>query len=225
MAHWQPEWVPRWQEGCALPPPPPLAGPARRGSEALSHLPPCLHVVPICAGPALRGHFLEPCLKASAELEAGNRHQLTGQYFFLPPFLFIYLFNFFFLLALPASTVLPLGPFETENTLLACERSRSSRPLYLESQDVIPPLEIFIVPCTPPTHTRTHACVWKCLSILARGVGLGGFKGGAEQQQQCCPKRKASLRMWAVGLARLPGHRDGSYDTVQFEGLSLWHSS
>lgn len=39
----------------------------------------------------------------------------------------------------------------------------------------------------------------KCFSVLAKGVGLGGFKGGAEEQQQLSPECEAGSLLKALG--------------------------
>lgn len=53
----------------------------------------------------------------------------------------------------------------------------------------------------------------KCFSVLAKGVGLGGFKGGAEEQQQFSPKHEArSLLKAQAGTA-------GSGDPLLPDGL------
>lgn len=121
------------------------------------------HVTAICASlarPALRGHRLELCRKNNSA----------------PSTLFFFFFSSLFSHSQPVRCLL-WGTFERESALLACERSCGSGPLYLESQDVIPRLEIFIVPCTPPTHTRTHACVWKMFFGLSTGCWLRGIRG------------------------------------------------
>lgn len=132
-----------------------------------------LHVTAICASlarPALRGHRLELCPKNNSAQERRELQPTRRTDFFL------IFFSFLLSRSQPVQYLL-WGPFERESTLLACERSRSSGPLYLESQDVIPRLEIFIVPCTPPTHTRTHACVWKMFFGLSEGCWLRGIRG------------------------------------------------
>lgn len=55
----------------------------------------------------------------------------------------------------------------------------------------------------------------KCFSVLAKGVGLGGFEGGAEEQQQLSPGREARGLLKAAGTAgtgtrRSRGCRAGS---------------
>lgn len=41
----------------------------------------------------------------------------------------------------------------------------------------------------------------KCFSVSAKGVGLGGFEGGAEEQQQLRPGREARGLLKAAGRA------------------------
>lgn len=53
----------------------------------------------------------------------------------------------------------------------------------------------------------------KCFSVLAKGVGLGGFKGGAEEQQQLSPEREAQ------SLLKAPGGMAGSGDPLLPAGL------
>lgn len=41
----------------------------------------------------------------------------------------------------------------------------------------------------------------KCFSVSAKGVGLGGFEGGAEEQQQLSPGCEARGLLKAAGTA------------------------
>lgn len=45
----------------------------------------------------------------------------------------------------------------------------------------------------------------KCFSVLAKGVGLGGFKGGAEEQQQLSPECEAGSLLKALGSMAVGG--------------------
>lgn len=45
----------------------------------------------------------------------------------------------------------------------------------------------------------------KCFSVLAKGVGLGGFKGGAEEQQQLSPACEAGSLLKALGSTAVGG--------------------
>lgn len=164
---------------CPSPSPAATGGPGAGGQRGSTTRPwphagaaTSLHVGAICASlarPALRGHCLELCLNNNSARERRELQSARRTHFFL---FFFFLFSRF----QPVQCLL-WEPFERESTVLACERSRSSGPLYLESQDVIPRLEIFIVPCTPPTHTRTHACVWKMFFGLSEGCWLRGIRG------------------------------------------------